>query len=281
MRFDLMRSSSVVPRDRDRDAVTRWDCYDLRPMDVRLDQHYSERYDGRGAVSVVRPTRRPADRFEAALASLLQRFRGGSVLELGAGDGGVARALLGAMPSITSYSAIDLSPPRVAQMQAGMGDPRFRAMVGRAEEIPEEAGMADLIVMVAIIEHLVDPIGAMQRVRRHLRPGGMVYVDTPNIAKWTRRLKLALGRFPSTGSADEGLCTYGGEAVDLLDEGHLHYFTFASLSSMLVERCGFSKVVRLGYADRGLHRIVGARCASWLARTRPALFSDVAVIATV
>ena len=117
----------------------------------------------------------------------------------------------------------------------------------------------------------------MQRVRRWLRPGGFAFVDTPNVAKWTRRAKLLFGRFPSTASREEGLRTYDGRPVDLLDEGHLHYFTFSSLTRMLTQRCGFSRVERVPYASAP--HLVGRRVSYALACLAPGAFSEVCVVA--
>jgi SAM-dependent methyltransferase len=146
------------------------------------------------------------------------------------------------------------------------------------EDIPEcMQGNYDAVIMVALIEHLIDPLRAMQRIRQFLKPGGFVYIDTPNIAKYTQRVKLLLGKFPSTASMNEGLTTYEGAQCDLYDEGHLHYFTYRSLSLMLTERCGFSEVVKLGYpAGR---KPLGKYIHNVLATIWPELFSELAIIA--
>ena len=96
--------------------------------------------------------------------------------------------------------------------------------------------------MVALIEHLIDPLNTMKKISSLLTKDGFCFIMTPNIAKYTQRLKLLSGRFPSTESIEEGLITYGGQPVTLHEEGHLHYFTFKSLSRMLTERCGFDKI---------------------------------------
>jgi hypothetical protein len=123
----------------------------------------------------------------------------------------------------------------------------------------------------------VDPLGALLRIRRLLRPGGFVYLDTPNVAKWTRRLKLLAGRFPSTSSRNEGWTGYDGQPVSLHDEGHLHYFTYRSLS-LLLERCGFSRLEKHPYAGGGR---LGAGVADGLARLWPELFAEVCLVARV
>jgi SAM-dependent methyltransferase len=218
------------------------------------------------------------DRFEAAVSFFPRHFKGGSVLELGAGDGAIAKALLGMDLGITSYELGDLSLARVQGIRENLADPRVQVRHLDAERAAEGAtGSYDAIIMIALIEHLIDPLGAMASLSRLLKPGGFVYIDTPNLAKYTRRIQLLLGRFPSTASKDEGLRTYAGEAVDLYDEGHLHYFTFRSLTRMLTECCGFARVERLPYACGRL--LLGARLESSLARAWPGAFSELALVA--
>ena len=61
---------------------------------------------------------------------------------------------------------------------------------------------------------------------------------------------LLLGRFPSTSQANEGL----GSDI-LFDGGHLHYFTFRSLS-LLLERAGLVVEQALGFGTFGrIHHI--------------------------
>lgn len=101
----------------------------------------------------------------------------------------------------------------------------------------------DTALMSAVIEHLIDPINALRQIHRVLSHGGKLILDTPNIAKWTRRLKLLLGFFPSTASLREGLLCYDKKTpTKLYDEGHLHYFTYRSLSRICTEFIGFKKI---------------------------------------
>jgi hypothetical protein len=130
--------------------------------------------------------------------------------------------------------------------------------------------------MIALIEHLIDPLGTMSKIKKLLKPDGFVYIDTPNIAKYTRRIKLLLGKFPSTASKNEGLTTYSNEPVDLFDEGHLHYFTYRSLSLMLTERCGYSHVVKLGYPDGRV--LIEDNINIFIATKWPEMFSELVVL---
>ena len=210
-----------------------------------------------------------------------RRFHGGDVLELGAGSGLVARSLIAHGLNFTTYTASELSHTRLKGLLQSLDDPRLRVLELNAEAIPDDmVKKYDAVIMLALIEHLIDPLGAMQRIHSLLKPGGFVFIETPNIAKFTRRAKLLLGRFPSTASRNEGLITYEGKQVDLHDEGHLHYFTFRSLSQMLMTRCGFSKVENLGYfVGPNGRRIFGHTLASVLSRAWPRLFSEIVVVA--
>lgn len=247
-----------------------------------LTRHYDAKYAGEanpGDTRQVRATAWPANRYEACVSLVPRLFRGERILELAAGSGLVARSLLAEGLACERYVASECSESRLAGLARTLSDPRVEVMALDAEALPASAhGAYDAILMVALIEHLVDPLRAMSRVRECLRPGGFVYLDTPNIAKLSRRLKLLAGHFPSTASRDEGLVTYDGGPVDLHDEGHLHYFTYRSLERMLVSRCGFRRTQRFGYALGGgpHHRIRGA-----VARRFPSLFSEICLVAWV
>jgi len=247
----------------------------------RLAKHYSEKYSkdsDQAQPEIVRTTPFPTNRTEAAVHFIRTHFGTGSILELGAGSGVMLGSLLAAGVPFERYVASDISEPRLDRIRRTIRDPRVETRWIDAEvPIDRSIGTFDVIVMVALIEHLVDPIGTMKEVRQLLKPGAFVYLDTPNIAKYTRRAKLFAGKFPSTASMDEGLVTYAGTSVDLFDEGHLHYFTYRSLSIMLMKYCGFSGVKKLGYFHG--KQYLGRRVCRALAMSWPELFSDIALIA--
>lgn len=246
-----------------------------------LSRHYEAKYlddtDDR-AIESYRRVPYPTNRYTACIATMHRHFAGGSILELGAGSGIIAKSLIETGLPFERYVLTDLAEVRVEGVRRKLADPRLSALRCDAETITSDvSGHYDAVLMVALIEHLIDPMRAMQGIRQILRPGGFVYVDTPNIAKYTRRLKLLAGRFPSTASMNEGLTTYQGAPADLYDEGHLHYFTFRSLRHMLTERCGFARVVPCPYFIG--RPILGGALSCRLAHAFPGLFSEVALIA--
>ena len=182
----------------------------------------------------------PRDRYEAAV----HWGKGnGAALEIGAGSGEVASVL---SLYYQEYIATELSIERVKRLKAIFLDRANIQIVQNDIEdlnLPFHLQYFDTIILIAVIEHLIEPISVLKYCYSLLKPGGKILIDTPNFAKWTRRLKALLGIFPSTASRDEGFLTYEGNSTDLYDEGHLHYFTFRSLKKLLKERAGFGKVI--------------------------------------
>ena len=250
----------------------------------RLHLYHDSKYSGEAVAPVdqlVEYKSFPSNRFEACVKFFPKYFRGGDILELGAGSGLVARSLIANGLEFNTYTLSELSPNRLEGLSQKIKDPRIRVVKLDAEAVPdEELNRYDAVIMLALIAQLLDPLGAMHRIRQLVKRGGFVFLETPNVAKFTRRAKLALGRVPAIASRHEGLSTYEGDPVGLLDEGHLHYFTFRSLSRMLIERCGFSRVEKLSYfVGPNGHRMVGHKIGDGLARLWPELFSEIVVVA--
>ena len=99
------------------------------------------------------------------------------------------------------------------------------------DPIPFEDGRFDCVVMLAVLEHVMDPYLLLREAYRVLAPGGQMIVCVPNVASFSNRFRVLFGHPPRT-SLDPGL-----------DGGHLHYFTPASLRELLAEN-GFDVVER-------------------------------------
>jgi len=112
----------------------------------------------------------------------------------------------------------------------GYGDIRFRPRAGERHfhvDLNETAGAEvvegghDVVVLAEVIEHLYTaPATVLAFLRRFLRPGGTLLLQTPNAVALPRRLKMLLGRNPA-------------EPIrpDRLDPGHFHESTVAELAA--------------------------------------------------
>ncbi len=83
-----------------------------------------------------------------------------------------------------------------------------------------EAGQFDVLFLADVLEHMVDPVKVLQRLRPLLAPQGKLVISMPNIAHYSIRKALLCGRF-----------TY--EDAGILDRTHLRFFTKKTATEMI------------------------------------------------
>jgi SAM-dependent methyltransferase len=182
----------------------------------------------------------PKNRMEAILFSA---DSGDTVLDVGCGNGHLLYQLRNRFKNLIG---LEYSAHRLEQAKLNLSDTAFRPVLGSAEDMREiDTNSIDCIVSADTIEHIPDVYPAAAGLYRVLRPGGKLIINTPNIAFAKKRALLLLGRFPSTSQSNEGL----GSDI-LFDGGHLHYFTFRSLS-ILLQRAGFVIDQAIGFGKLG------------------------------
>jgi methionine biosynthesis protein MetW len=184
---------------------------------------------------------------------------GARVLDVGCAEGYLAAALVQ-----RGCTVVGVEADPVAATQAAAG-PCERVVTGDVEDPAVRArveGAFDRILFGDVLEHLRDPEAVLRWAAGRLAHGGRVVVSLPNIAHWTARRELLLGRFPQE---DHGL----------FDRTHLRFFTRATARE-LVERCGLV-VEREAFAPAPLpleSRVPAiGRARPWLVRRLPELFA--------
>jgi SAM-dependent methyltransferase len=244
-------------------------------MDNKLIDHYDRKYRNTdsSAVKIIPVVPKPKDRFEMAVLMAAQGK--GKYLEIGAGSGNI---VLSVLEKYHEFVLTELSRTRAEKLtELFKSSKKVKVLQHNIETdlLNYPDNYFDVAVLIDVIEHLFDPISAVTKIYHLLKPGGCLIMGTPNIAKYTRRIKLLFGFFPSTASLSEGLLQYDKKTpTDLFDEGHLHYFTYSSLSRLCTEKCGFSHVDRIGY---GAWKTVKA--PYFLGKNLPTLFSEIFIIA--
>jgi len=106
-----------------------------------------------------------------------------------------------------------------------------------SDELPYEDNFFDCITFIDVIEHLIEPYHILKEIKRVLKPNGVFIIGTANVASFSNRIRILIGRRPRT-SFDIGW-----------DGGHLLYFTPNELTELL-KQYGFEVIGR--YASGNL-----------------------------
>jgi len=229
---------------------------------------YNRPYDHRR----FRTSRRPRGPL-GALLPFIERFsttrteavfrllpRGKRFLDVGCGSGDL---VLMARERFEEVYGVDISSARlrIAEEKAFRRPDKDRIHFIKhdvEEGLPFPDGFFDAVACVAVLEHLVNPPFVLAEINRVLRMNGGLVVQVPNFTFFPNRLKMLIGKLPTTGYTDD-------VGIDWL---HLHIFTPEVLIKLLL-KMGFCPI-RLS-------------CSGFMARFRRIwisfLASDVIVLA--
>lgn len=81
-------------------------------------------------------------------------------------------------------------------------------------------GLYDIIFASAILEHLINPENIVLKLSKLLKKDGYMIIILPNIAHWTARLSVMLGKFDYQDSG-------------IFDRTHLHFYTIKTAVEFL------------------------------------------------
>ncbi|MCO6501829.1 MAG: class I SAM-dependent methyltransferase [Acidimicrobiales bacterium] len=109
---------------------------------------------------------------------------GGSIVDIGAGDGFHLRILRDFGDPTWRLEAVE-PDERAAE---AISDPRIQVHRGFLDEVGLPPDSYDFAMMIMVIEHVDDPAGILRSVHRILRPGGRVGIVTDNIRSVDARL---------------------------------------------------------------------------------------------
>ncbi|MGH3203005.1 MAG: class I SAM-dependent methyltransferase [Streptosporangiaceae bacterium] len=191
------------------------------------------------------------------LAAILRQTPGPAViLDLGCGDGAALAQAVTQNPH-HRFVGLDWSADALHQAKT-KGLTTIRGSM--QTRLPVTDGAADVVIMSELIEHLIDPDGALEEVRRVLRPGGALLLSTPNLAAWYNRGLLAAGIQPVFSEVSlRGVFGRPGSVV----AGHLRLFTRRALTEFLTAsgfRCVTVTVARYHDVPRPLGPLDRAFC---------------------
>lgn len=107
-------------------------------------------------------------------------------------------------------------------------------------ELPINFGKFDLILLLDVLEHLVDPWNFLRKIKdHHLADGGKIIVSLPNAQHFSLVLPLLRGRF-----------SYVERGI--LDKTHLRFFTRSSAADLLKSALLKIEIIKPTSLDLGL-----------------------------
>jgi 2-polyprenyl-3-methyl-5-hydroxy-6-metoxy-1,4-benzoquinol methylase len=174
---------------------------------------------------------------------------GGRLLEIGCGGGEVLAALA---PHFDTVVGTELSCVRAERSRRALSHLHNCTILTESLEglISRVDSPFDCIIWADVIEHIVDVIASMHILARLSKIGAQLITVTPNVAFLPHRIRLLLGRAPTTATLypNEGFTLDPSQTL-LFDAGHLHYFTFRQVETLYRLAC-FRPERRLGIASR-------------------------------
>lgn len=97
-----------------------------------------------------------------------------SILDIGSGRGWFSIAAARKEAQVTAMDLSETNLQRIHELE-----PQVRTVFGDAGAMPELDQKFDLIVLLEVLEHLVEPEKALQNCRALLNPGGVLLITVP------------------------------------------------------------------------------------------------------
>ena len=159
-----------------------------------------------------------------------QEVQGGSLLDIGCGSGDYLRLAVE-----MGWQATGLDPdPQAAALDSGL-----KVIKGGLPQTGLPAEAFDMVTLSHVIEHVHDPVASLREVYRVPKPGGRIWIATPNLESCSHR-------------------RFRNHWIGLQAPGHLVLFNRRSMARAL-NAAGFE---RLHFA--GMHRVAqGYFAMSW------------------
>ena len=183
------------------------------------------------------------------------------ILDIGCANGGLLAALQAR--GFTEVCGIDPSPDCVRS--AAMIAPG-RVWTGTLSQIPSGIGTFDGIILSHVMEHVRDLRTAMDRLRAMLNPGGWIYIEVPDAARYEQFLIAPfqdfntehINHFSEAGLANlcrsRGFAPESGGTKDIFSAKDIPYpalylFSRAAMSPQPVEKDAHLRRALEGYVQ--------------------------------
>ena len=121
------------------------------------------------------------------IQEVLKHARGESLLDLACGDGTLTEMLA---PHFGRVVGVDASAGQIKLARERLPKVTF------CQSLLEELDLAekfDVITMLLVLEHVIDPVSALRGAARNLHPNGQLFVHVPNANAINRKIAVHMG----------------------------------------------------------------------------------------
>jgi 2-polyprenyl-3-methyl-5-hydroxy-6-metoxy-1,4-benzoquinol methylase len=121
------------------------------------------------------------------IQEVLRHARGGSLLDLACGDGTLTQMLA---PHFRRVVGVDASADQIKRARERLPYVTFH------QSLLEDLNLAenfDVITMLLVLEHVIDPVAALRGAARNLSPDGRLFVHVPNANAINRKIAVRMG----------------------------------------------------------------------------------------
>lgn len=152
------------------------------------ESYYEDYYEHTGAESAgflhrlrERQRQRAAERRQRRPPFELDKLAPGAVLEVGCGSGELL-----AQFAARGWETYGLDPSAAATAAAARRGAKVHT--GTLDDQPWPPASFQLVVFQHSLEHIPEPVAALEKASELLAPGGRLVIDVPNWTSWQRRL---------------------------------------------------------------------------------------------
>jgi len=164
--------------------------------------------------------------------------KSGNILDVGCGSGAL---LYNARNKFDNLIGVDIADSQLKKARSWASNCGKEVVLNRCnidtENLPIEESSIDVAICMVVLEFLLDPQSAVEKIVKVLKPDGVLIASVGNIASWKNRWRLLAGNDPRT-------TTFMGA----LNGGALHFFTQATFIQLL--ECAGLKVDAVSCSGR-------------------------------
>lgn len=134
------------------------------------------------------------------------------ILDIGCANGGLLRALKDLRGEGDRLCGVDPSPICVANTREFQG---LESHIGFLPSLPNHLGQFDCVILSHVLEHVSELGSAIENLDSCVRPGGYVYVETPDASRYAEFLAAPFQDFNTEHINHFSLCSAWPTCLDL------------------------------------------------------------------